>query len=175
MFTTFIPHSSCEYVHRIALVVLLNVARFKVLAVEVAEVVDCCESLVDLLQMFRDKKALFILAAELLSRLVDASSALKVSVQFHDLTSFPIAFLQTSCNSPVLRKRLEGIQHIMERKNRLEVRVKSVGDSKFHTVCGEMPAPNKPSCQFDKYKGKAYKLIEPVHCIQHLMELLKPE
>ncbi len=71
-----------------------------------------------------------------------------------------------------MRKRLEGILHIMERKNRLEVRVRSVGES-----CKAMAgACNSPSgCQFDKYKGKAYRSIEPITCIQHLMELLQTE
>jgi hypothetical protein len=33
------------------------------------------------------------------------------------------------CNQPAYRKRLEGIVHIIERKHRLEVRVRSVGDT----------------------------------------------
>lgn len=64
---------------RIALVILLNVARHRHLAEEVARVADSADFLVDLLQTFRDKKTLFILAAELLTRLVDASAESKVS------------------------------------------------------------------------------------------------
>ncbi len=63
---------------RIALVVLLNVARHHHLAAEVAAANDSTESLVDLMQMFRDKKPLFILASELLVRVVNASAAAKV-------------------------------------------------------------------------------------------------
>lgn len=71
---------------RIALVVLLNVARHEHLAARVALAEDSTESLVDLMQMFRDKKALFILATELLARLVHASEASKVVNERHFLT-----------------------------------------------------------------------------------------
>eukprot|EP01034_Spumella_vulgaris_P023201 gene23201-29397_t len=143
---------------RVALVVLLHVARHDHLAAIVATSVDSAESLVDLIQMFRDKKSLFILATELLARLVNASDISK-----------------SSCNSPVIRKRLEGILHIMERKNRLEVRVLSVGSSNKSDASRSVSAASgSPSGAFAKYKGKAYKSIEPITCIQHLMQLLEP-
>lgn len=58
--------------------VLLNVGRHSHLAAALAQTPDSTDALVDLLQMFRDKKSLFILAGELLSRLVSASPATKV-------------------------------------------------------------------------------------------------
>jgi hypothetical protein len=58
--------------------VLLNVGRQQHLAASLAKAPDSTDALVDLMQMFRDKKQLFILASELLARLVDASPATKV-------------------------------------------------------------------------------------------------
>lgn len=58
--------------------VLLHVGRHSTLAPLVAQSEDCCDVLVDLMQMFRDKKNIFILAAELLSRLIHASTFIKV-------------------------------------------------------------------------------------------------
>ena len=100
--------------------------------------------------MFRDKKSIFILAAELLTRLVNASKDVK-----------------EICNGSIYRKRLEGILHIIERKNRLEVRVRSIS--------ANMPVvavSAKSADEFIQYKGKNYETIEPIVCIQHLMRLL---
>ena len=69
---------------RISLVILLHVGRHPALAPLVAQSEDCCDVLVDLMQMFRDKKSIFVLAAELLSRLIHASPAVKVRLP--DLT-----------------------------------------------------------------------------------------
>ncbi len=83
-------------------------------------------------------------------------------------------FAQNSCNTPVIRKRLEGILHIMERKNRLEVRVRSVGEAKSDSAARNLPVGSgSPGSEFAKYKGKAYRSIEPITCIQHLMQLLE--
>lgn len=76
----------------------------------------------------------------------------------------------------MLRKRLEGILHIMERKNRLEVRVKAVGDLKSRADCAASHAsPAQAPNQFDRYRGKAYRLVEPITCVHHLMQLLASE
>jgi hypothetical protein len=58
--------------------VLLNVGRHEHLASSLAASADATDALVDMLQMFRDKRSLFLLAAELLARLVSASPATKV-------------------------------------------------------------------------------------------------
>eukprot|EP01032_Pedospumella_encystans_P006364 gene6364-7620_t len=109
--------------------------------------------------MFRDKKALFLLAAELLTRLVNCSEVVKAA-----------------CNQPVYRKRLEGILHIIERKQRLESRVRSLGDSVTHRNAhgvGALAGMGSPRTgEFDRYRGKAYHSLEPIHCIEHLMDLL---
>ena len=131
---------------------LLNVARHQHLAAGVATVADCTDALVDLMQMFRDKKSVFILACELLSRLVNASSTVK-----------------EVCNTAVYRKRLDGVLHIIERKHRLEVRVRTV--SARSSVKSKIASP-VPT--FKQYEGKDYKHIAPIHCIEHLIELLKP-
>lgn len=132
----------------------MNVGRHDHLAPFLAGCPDASDALVDLLQMFRDKKPLFILAAELLTRLVNSSEAVK-----------------TVCNQPVYRKRLEGILHIIERKQRLESRVRSLGESTQRTAALHgMGSPR--TGEFDRYRGKAYRSIEPINCIEHLMELL---
>jgi hypothetical protein len=69
---------SLALLHRVALIVLLNVGRHANLASSLAAAPDASDALVDMLQMFRDKRSLFILAAELLARLVSASTATKV-------------------------------------------------------------------------------------------------
>lgn len=139
--------------HRIALIVLLNVGRHDHLASSLAACSDSTDALIDLLQMFRDKKALFILAAELLTRLVNSSTTVKAA-----------------CNQPVYRKRLEGILHIIERKQRLESRVRSLGETQRLAAMHGMGSPR--TGEFDRYRGKAYHSIEPINCIEHLMELL---
>jgi len=60
------------------LVVLLNVARHDQLAAFVAQSSDSTDVLVDLMQMFRDKKPIFCLSCELLGRLAAASATTKV-------------------------------------------------------------------------------------------------
>jgi hypothetical protein len=64
----------------VALIVLLNVGRHANLASSLATAPDASDALVDMLQMFRDKRSLFILAAELLARLVSASTITKVRI-----------------------------------------------------------------------------------------------
>jgi hypothetical protein len=74
----------------------------------------------------------------------------------------------------VYRKRIEGILHIIERKHRLEVRVRSVGEANHISRLAALNSFCSPrgAAEFERYRGKAYKNIEPINCIQHLMELL---
>jgi hypothetical protein len=60
-------------------VVLLNVARHDEFASVVADSSEAADTLVDLMQMFRDKKNIFGRASELLCRLISASAKIKVS------------------------------------------------------------------------------------------------
>lgn len=76
---------------------------------------------------------------------------------------------QAACNQPLLRKRIEGILAIIQRKQRLEVRVRSLGDTQRHA----MPFMSPKAGEFDLYRGKAYYNLEPINCIEHLMELLR--
>jgi hypothetical protein len=62
----------------LALIVLLNASRYAKLAPEMATAPEATEILVDLLQNFRDKKPIFVLATELLCRLVHCSITIKV-------------------------------------------------------------------------------------------------
>jgi hypothetical protein len=63
-------------------VVLLNVARHDEFASVVADSSEAADTLVDLMQMFRDKKNIFGRASELLCRLISASAKIKVSSEF---------------------------------------------------------------------------------------------
>ena len=58
--------------------VLLNVARHDTFAPNVAESPDAADTLVDLMQMFRDKASIFCSSTELLARIVAASESVKV-------------------------------------------------------------------------------------------------
>lgn len=94
-----------------------------------------------------------------------------------------ILCLQDTCNSPLYKKRLEGILHIIERKNRVEVRVKTAtgsGSGANNAVVGVTAVTgtssannNNTSDEFDMYKGKQYHHIEPILCIQHMLKLLQ--
>jgi hypothetical protein len=89
---------------------LLNVCRRTELASKVASTVESTDILMDIMQMFRDKKQIFCLSCKLLCR----------------LTACNIQTMKI-CNTSECRKRLEGIYHIIERKHRLEERVARVG------------------------------------------------
>ena len=89
---------------------LVNVARSSpTLSHAVANVEDGAESLLDVLQMFRDKQVVFSACCELLCRLIKASSAMK-----------------ERCGSSAYKGRLTGIRTIVERKYRLDERMKRV-------------------------------------------------
>lgn len=69
------------FFHRVALVVLLNVARHDHLAGALTDSIDdAADAVVDLMQMFRDKRSIFILAGELLARCINANNSFKVSI-----------------------------------------------------------------------------------------------
>lgn len=74
------------------MIVLLNVARHPSLASSVAQSSDATDVLVDLMQMFRDKKSIFCLSCELLGRLAAASEAIKVSNELTVTAADPIVF-----------------------------------------------------------------------------------
>ena len=132
-----------------ALVVLLNVGRHAHLAPLVASSEESTDVLVDLMQMFRDKRSVFCLSCELLCRLVVASEKTK-----------------SVCNSQEFRKRLDGMLHILERRLRLDARLKSVISSK-------PPGQRSPfSPLLLKGKGSYLANSEPLVCVQHLVSLL---
>jgi abnormal spindle-like microcephaly-associated protein len=131
-----------------ALVVLLNVGRRDHLASIVAEAPEATEVLVDLMQMFRDKSSIFCLACELLCRLVSASDNVKSVV-----------------NSSESRKRIDGLLQIMERKKRLDSKVKSLNSGKSTDVATATPLKNKGHELYQIYN-------EPLMCIQTLANLL---
>lgn len=103
------------------------------------------------MQMFRDKRSIFSLACELLCRLVKANELTK-----------------DQCNSPACKKRLDGLKDIIERKNRLEQRVrKATGASNKLPIGRE--AHNDGS---QLYKVSTYESIEQASFMEHLMKLL---
>jgi len=70
------------------------------------------------------------------------------------------------CNSANYRKRLDGILSIIERKHRLDARVKSIGD--------KAGAKDKGVAFVGSPKGRGRFLseMEPIHGIQHLFFVL---
>lgn len=134
---------------RIALVVLLNVARHHHLAASLATVPESTDALVDLLQMFRDKNSIFLLTAELLTRLAYSSSATR-----------------DTCNKAVYRKRLEGIQHILERKFRLEMKIHTASNGK------EIVEDDVYRKSLDLKFNLEQDYFDPITCMQQLMLLL---
>jgi hypothetical protein len=60
----------------------------------VADSSEAADTLVDLMQMFRDKKNIFGRASELLCRLISASAKIKVSVDF--IVSLCLPFFQSA-------------------------------------------------------------------------------
>jgi len=69
---------------------------------------------------------------------------------------------QSTCNSPDFRKRLDGILHIIERKHRLDARVKSIGAKAAFEFVGS-----------PKGKGRFLSDMEPIHGIKHLFFVLE--
>ena len=102
--------------------VLLNVTREKAHAVKLAESFDGIELLVDLMQMFRDKKQIFVLSCELLCRLAGGSQKIK-----------------SDCAKAEMRKRLEGIMHIMQRKGKIESKINFVSKKTEETKSSPSP------------------------------------
>ena len=66
------------------------------------------------------------------------------------------------CNQPNYRKRIDGIMHIIERKHRLEVKVRKVScrDKSNASTQSISSQSNSPYSKFSRYKGKQYKDIE---------------
>lgn len=70
---------------RHALNVLLNVARHDNLAHFIAKGANAVHVVVDLMQMFRDKKSVFSLVCELTCRLISSQKETKVRIHGSDL------------------------------------------------------------------------------------------
>ena len=100
--------------------------------------------------------------------------------------------IQSMCNSPLYRKRLEGILSIIERKIRMEAKVKNVitastsadaldlirSDVKVRNITsvgGDSTAAenNRLNSLFGLYKTQSAMNIEPIFCMQHLLRLLQ--
>jgi hypothetical protein len=73
-----LPH---QELLRCSLLVLLNVARYRDLTGIVSDSEDSANTLVDLMQMFRDKKVIFGAACELLCRLIEVNVQITVRVE----------------------------------------------------------------------------------------------
>jgi len=134
---------------KLALIILLNVARHDDLAQHVGKCQVATDTLVDLMTNFRDKKSIFCLACELLCRLISASSSTKAV-----------------CNRTEYRTRLDKLSVIMTSKGRLDAKLKAIN-----------ARPNKGAASpFSpkSAKGKACYLAnsEPLVCIQHLISLI---
>ena len=172
-----------------ALVVLLHVARHHDLAAAVASP-EAADTLIDLMQMFRDKKSIFGKASELLCRLIAASKEIRAT-----------------CTSVEYKKRLDGILHIVERKHRLEAKVATIqtnsstraslsfsmsfaaggGAAGMHSLLDEtfddivpVPAGSNNHSRGGKVGGgggskKGKRVLaeeEPIDCIQQIMKML---
>ena len=134
---------------KLALIILLNVARHDHLAQHVGKCQVATDTLVDLMTNFRDKKSIFCLACELLCRLITASPSTKAI-----------------CNRTEYRTRLDKLSVIMTSKGRLDAKLKAIN-----------ARPNKGAASpFSpkSAKGKACYLAnsEPLVCIQHLISLI---
>ena len=128
------------------MVILLHVARYLELAPIVAKADNSTDVVIHLMQMFRDKGQILCLSIELLCRLVEASESIKIS-----------------CNRTESRKCIDGIMHIIETKNRLNMKVQSMVSRK---------ATIKDTCGSPKMKAKYLAFEEPVNCMRHLIYLL---
>eukprot|EP01041_Mallomonas_annulata_P000646 gene646-1248_t len=135
---------------RYCLAVLLNVARYPDLAPSVGKASHAADTLIDLMQMFRDKRSIFCQSAEVLCNLVSANENVR-----------------DQCNLPEFRKRIDGIFHIIERKHRLEVRVNTVNSK----TGGKTPrvSPNRNS---ELQMRIAAKEIPPIDLMRNLMTML---
>lgn len=84
--------------HRRALNSLLNVARYDELAYFVAQADDnTIATVIDLLQMFRDKKAVFSVACELMCRIMTADHNAKVLINFYDCNEYTVTKVCRHC------------------------------------------------------------------------------
>jgi hypothetical protein len=86
-----------------------HIAAKKSFGCQVAQVEESIEILLDILQLFRDKKEVFVSACNVLHACVRISSSAR-----------------RECDTPDFRKRLDGIRLIMERKARLDSRLQSL-------------------------------------------------
>jgi hypothetical protein len=167
---------------------------------------DAADTLVDLMQMFRDKQHIFGRASELLCRLIYASKSVKVRCSFHFLSNcvtsiqqkglflsifanvfmFQLFFLlQATCNSTDYRKRLDGILSIIERKHRLEDKVRKIQHNASAPAATLLSQEKENVVESDKeydhnngskqldMKLKMMCEEDPMQCIQHVMTSLQ--
>ena len=158
------------------------------------------------MQMFRDKQHIFGRASELLCRLVYANKAVKVRhfhlllsrlwiinercfFEFRSTSSIHFHFFRTqaTCNSTDYRKRLDGILSIIERKHRLEDKVRKIQHNasqptatlslqeKENDYGSENDKENDNSNESKKLDMKLKMMSEedPMQCIQHVMASLQ--
>lgn len=113
-----------------------------------------------------------------------------MAVQYHS-TAFDVFFvfnffhIQATCNSADYKKRLDGIFSIIERKHRLDDKVRKIQHNALlsinNTISNNVDkisdhdkenSPNKSSKKIKK-KQKLLSDEEPIHCIQEVMALLQ--
>lgn len=145
---------SQELLHH-ALNTLLNVARYDELAYFVSQGDNSSiATIVDLLQMFRDKKAVFSDACELMCRIVSADATAKAM-----------------CASPSETfKRIAAISQIIESKFKIESRLKAIADKK--AAAAAAANGGRPENCLSPCKGTFLASKEPIDCIRMLMGLI---
>jgi hypothetical protein len=151
-------------------VVLLNVTTDPRLTIALAHNGNTTELLVDLMQMFRDKSVIFNLSCELLTRLMKSQSQIKVTppplaVCFFRTTQSSSPFLQVECRSADMKKRLDGILHILERKHRLDMRVKTINNS----------SQQQPHSRKSPNSFQTISIATPFSLMQQFMRVLNEE
>lgn len=100
---------------------------------------------------------------------------------YKDLSSIKINFLlffyrlQVICNSVDYKKRLDGIYNIIERKHRLDDRVKKIQNQASANNHTDKDNDNKENIFMKNVnkKGKSLSEEEPILCIQQVMSLLQ--
>jgi hypothetical protein len=65
---------------RLILLTLLNITKYGALTTTISLVPNAAEILIDLMQMFRDKNSIFLLATKLLTLLLQSNKKIKVSI-----------------------------------------------------------------------------------------------
>ena len=109
---------------------------------------DLLDILMDILQMFRDKKTIFCLTCELLGQFLNHSSEIKTLLLTSDYL-----------------KRMESVLGIIERKHRLESKVKNLGNNANNLSI--MPFLGSPNNKYLRIPRK-----DPIDCLHNVLRLL---